>query len=117
MPEIHGYDSQDDFDAAVAKWNAEHADEPSRMLADAARLQRRDRIVAATLEDLAHAVKVAGLSSLAWSIDAPYECADSVTAARTEYHDNIERYRLDATVAAELILTSLRQLEEEWPMT
>ena len=108
--EIEGFDSQEEFDAAVAKWNAEHADEPSPMLADAEANRRRDVIVAATLDNLAHAVRVAGLDSVAWSIDAPYECADSVcmtTGAR----------QIDATVTAEMILVALRTLADEWPNT
>ena len=110
MTEIVGFDSEDEFQAAVAKWDAEHAGEPSPMLADAEWIARRDVTVAATLENLAHAVRVGGLDSVAWSVDCPYECADSVcmeTGAR----------QIDATVAAEMILVALRTLADEWPNT
>ena len=107
--EIEGFDTQDDFDAAVAKWNAEHADEPSPMLEDAKRLHERDVLVATVLENLAHSIRIAGLNATAWSVDAPYECADSVvmdTGAR----------QIDATVVAEFILERLRLLDNEWPI-
>ena len=109
MTEIVGFDSEDEFQAAVAKWDAEHAND-NPMIDDHARLKRAEPIIAATLENLAYAVRVGGLDNLAWSVDAPFVCADSVVA-------ETGCRQIDATVAAEMILVALRTLTDEWPNT
>lgn len=98
-----------DFDAAVAKWDAEHPGNP--MLDQHAAQQAREAIIALTLSNLALAVATDGIAPLVWGADEAIEvCADSV---RSETGCR----QIDAIASATFLIEAIASLDINWPPT
>lgn len=108
--EVIGYDSREEFEADLAKWNAEHAD-TNPMIDQELAQQHREDVIRDTLENLAHAIKLGGLSPLVWSPDEAIEaCADSVRL-------NTDCRQIDAIVCAGFLIEAIAALDINWPPT